>query len=179
MLQLAHTFAGGMNSKFDILNTHFHFNRLADSSMVPFHLGTLQIVFERIRQTIAFSDKHYREDAATPASRFADAPMGGFDFPDPTNRITFRTEYPDCGPMCRAAMIVHEGAHLCGKFNEINHFAHEFPLPDGKPQGAGHTRNYAQLLPEEAMKNASSYAAFAIHVTTGTDSRFGLDKKKV
>ena len=70
-------------------------------------------------------------------------------------------------------MIVHECAHFVGGINEITHFAMEFPAPDGQPQGAGHTRNYAQLLTSEALNNASSYAAFAIHAATGIDSRFG------
>ena len=52
---------------------------------------------------------------------------------------------------------------------------HGIPPPDGQPQGKGHTRNYKQLLTDEAMKNASSYAAFAIHATFLKDHRFGTN----
>ena len=69
-------------------------------------------------------------------------------------------------------MLIHEGAHFVGGTNEINHFAMEFPALDGQPQGRGHTRNYKQLLTDEAMKNASSYAAFAIHAAFLKDHRF-------
>ena len=110
-------------------------------------------------------------------SLFADARLGGFFLPDPDRHITIRTQYTDCGPNCQAAMLVHEGAHFCGGLGEIGHFAHEFPIPDGQPQGNGNSRNYVQLTADEALKNASSYAAFAIHAFFFQDLRFGLDKK--
>jgi hypothetical protein len=70
------------------------------------------------------------------------------------------------------------GAHFCGKAGEIIHFATEFPPPNGAAQD-GSKRNYKDLLTAEAMRNASTYAAFAIHAATGKDDRFGLHKPDV
>lgn len=75
-------------------------------------------------------------------------------------------------------MILHECAHFVGGINEIGHYAIEFPAPNGQPQD-GSAHNYTDLLTKEAMCNASSYAAFAIHATTNTDSRFGAGQPTV
>jgi hypothetical protein len=56
--------------------------------------------------------------------------------------------------------------------DEIAHYALEFPAPDGAPHERG-ARNYCELMPAEALCNASSYAAFAVHAATGGDQRFG------
>ena len=80
-----------------------------------------------------------------------------------------------------AAMIVHECAHFVGGLSVINHFATEFPIPQGAPQDLGVKagRNYQQLHTGEALRNASSYAAYAIHTATATDSRFGANNTSV
>lgn len=161
-------------SLFDVANIHFHLDR--DVPNTARNMDKLILVFERIHQVLKNPTAFYREGPQTATSLFADAPVGGLGFGAPANIITFRTQYPDCGPNCRAAMLVHEGAHLCGGLNDIIHFAHEFPLFDGEPQDAG-TNNYKNMPTAEAIRNAASYAAFAIHVATGTDSRFGLDNK--
>ena len=161
---------------FDMVNTHFHLDR--DAGGIMANLSKISGVFTRILRMLNDPSTFYREGVETDKSKFADAPMGGMDVAAPNNTITIRTQYPDCGPMCRSAMLVHEGAHFCGGLNEIKHFAHEFPIPNGEPQD-GSTHNYAQMTTSEAMRNASSYAAFAIHVAFLTDHRFGLDKKNV
>lgn len=155
---------------FATVNTHFHLDR--DPLNLTGNLFKILRIFSRMQQVLMNPAKFYREGAATPKSPFADAPMGGFDAGEPFNHITFRTQYPSCGPNCRAAMIVHECAHLVGGLNEIGHFAMEFPAPNGQPQD-GSAHDYASMTTAEALKNASSYAAFAIHATTGVDSRFG------
>jgi hypothetical protein len=72
-------------------------------------------------------------------------------------------------------MLIHECAHFVGGIEEIVHFARETPLFDGEPadDGPNRTKNYKQLDPDEAVRNANSYAAFAIHAATGFDFRFG------
>jgi peptidoglycan hydrolase-like protein with peptidoglycan-binding domain len=161
-------------SIFDIVNTHFHLDR--DPPNLFSNLGKAIGVFNRISTMLSDTTTFYREGPATAKSKFADAPMGGFSQPEPNHHITIRTQYPDCGPNCQAAMLVHEGAHFCGGLNEIRHFAHEFPVPNGEPQD-GSTHNYAQMTADEGLKNAASYAAFAIHAFFLIDLRFGLDKK--
>ena len=124
-------------------------------------------------------DKYYREGPMVKLggveSWWADAWLGGFHLAGEKNAFTFRPKFPDTGPNCRSAILLHEGAHFCGQVDEIGHFAMEFPPPDGAGQD-GCKRNYRELLTAEALRNASSYAAFAIHVGTGKDERFGLHK---
>jgi hypothetical protein len=157
---------------FDIVDTHFHLDR--EPNNLARNLHRLSNVFGLIQRTLANASTFFRSGPAVAASPFADAPVGGFQFPHTRfNRITFRPGFAGCGPNTRAAMIVHECAHFVGGLNTIDHFAMEFPVPNGQPQGRGHTRNYQNLLTSEALRNASSYAAYAIHAATLTDSRFG------
>jgi len=166
-------------SVFDIINTHFHLDR--DPTHLRRNLRRLRQVFGFIRTVLDQAPTFFRSGPNLPNSTFADAPMGGFQFGPPANRITFRQGYLACGENCRAAMIVHECAHFVGGFRVIDHFAREFPIPQGAAQDLGVRagRNYQQLHTGEALRNASSYAAYAIHAATLTDSRFGANNTNV
>lgn len=159
----------------DTINKHFHFDRLK-ANAVP-HLMKVRHVFALTLEVLGNPEKFIQEG---PGPGFADAPMGGFHFKNSPlfNHITVRREFPTAGPKARSAMVLHECAHFVGFVNEIRHFAMEFPEPDGRPQDGG-GRNYSQLTPDEAVRNASTYAAYAIHAATGVDSRFGLGKPAV
>lgn len=159
---------------FSVVNTHFHLDR--DSTNLLSNLDRINRVFSRISSMLTDPNRFFREGASTAKSKFADAQAGGFSSSNASDVVTFRTEYPDCGQMCRTAMIIHEGAHYCGGPGEIIHFAHEFPKFNGEPQDGG-TNNYANMPTSEAIRNAASYAAFAIHATFLQDLRFGLDTK--
>ncbi len=150
------------------VNTHFHLDR--DPSSILVNVSKISKVFQDILRVLADPNRFYTEGNETAKSPFADATMGGFHMEN--IKMTFRTKYPTCGPNVRTAMLIHEGAHFCGGLNEIKHFAMEFPAPAGQPQD-GSVRNYEQLTTSEAMRNASSYAAFAIHAFFNTDHRFG------
>ncbi len=155
-----------------MVNTHFHLDR--EPAKLEANLQELIRLYGLMVRTYADAQTIFLDGPATPDSPFADAPMGGFQLPGTQfHRITFRPGFVNCGPNTRAAMLVHEGAHFVGGINEISHFAMEFPAPDGQAQGKGNVRNYSQLLTKEAMRNASSFAAFAIHAATGTDHRYG------
>jgi peptidoglycan hydrolase-like protein with peptidoglycan-binding domain len=161
---------------FQFVNTHFHLDR--DPANLAANLQKLFDVFGRIRQVLGNAVAIFKDGPVTvlpdgTLTLFADAPVGGFNLPGtPSFAVTFRPGYLTCGINCRAAMIVHECAHFVGGFGEIGHFAMEFPAPQGKPQGTS-AHDYLNLTTSEAMRNASSYAAFAIHAATGVDSRFG------
>jgi hypothetical protein len=159
-------------SVFDIVNTHFHLDH--DPRHLRQNLLRLRQVFGLIQTTLNQASKFFQNGPLSSKSPFADAPMGGFQLPHTQfNHITFRPGFLNCGPNTRAAMVVHECAHFVGGLNVITHFAMEFPVPQGAPQGKGFTRNYQNLLVGEALRNASSYAAYAIHAATLQDSRFG------
>src|SRR5262249_3257695 len=160
---------------FGVVNTHFHLDLDPDNMLA--NLQKVARVCSQTQQVLLSAETIFQEgpviQLGDKPSVYADAPMGGINFPG-TNKfaITFRPEYPNCGRNCRAAMILHECAHFVGGVREINHFAMEFPVFDGKADGGGN-HNYAELEPDEALRTASSYAAFAIHAATGIDSRFG------
>jgi hypothetical protein len=159
-------------SVFDIVNTHFHLDR--EPARLAANLHRLRDVFGLIKRTLDGASTFFQNGPVRADSPFADAPMGGFQLPGtPFNRVTFRPGFVGCGPNTQSAMIVHECAHFVGGLNVIDHFAMEFPVPQGQPQGRGHTRDYQHLLTSEALRNASSYAAYAIHAATLQDSRFG------
>jgi hypothetical protein len=161
-------------SVFEIVNTHFHLNR--EPKRLRQNLLRLRQVFGLVHSVLGQAAKFFRSGTPTSKSLFADAPMGGFQFPNTQfNHITFRPGFLTCGANTRAAMVVHECAHFVGGVNVITHFATEFPLFQGAPQGKGHTRNYRDLLASEALRNASSYAAYAIHAATLQDLRFGAN----
>ena len=158
-----------------MINTHFHLDREPDR--LSLNLVVLQNTYLRISTMLANPAKYMREGPETALSHWADAPVGGMDLAGEQNLFHVRTQFPNVGPNCRSAMLVHEGAHFCGQ-NAIIHFAFEFPPPDGGPQD-GSTHNYAQMTTAEALRNASSYAAFAIHAFLGVDERYGLHRPNV
>src|SRR5262249_28024582 len=88
-------------------------------------------------------------------------------------RMSFGIKYLIVGPLMRVVTIIHEAAHFVDK--DIDHFASALPAPNGRAlngtNGTAHTHNYAQLTPAEAMKNAASYACFAIHMAKKADTR--------
>lgn len=163
------------NADIQIINKHFHFNRLKHNH--EWYLNKVRNVFKLSADVLNNAAKYLQEGAG---DGFADAPMGGYHFKNSPqfNHITIRREFPPCGINARAAMLTHECAHFVGFVNEIRHFAMEFPEPDGAPQD-GSRHNYSQLTPDEAVLNASTYTAYAIHAATGTDSRFGLGKPNI
>ncbi len=93
--------------------------------------------------------------------------------PDNPGRMFFCAKYLGTGPLTHVVTIIHEAAHYVDA--SIDHFASAVPFPQGRPlngtNGQVHLRNYAQLLPDEALQNASSYAGFAIHVVKRQDTR--------
>jgi peptidoglycan hydrolase-like protein with peptidoglycan-binding domain len=151
------------------VNTHFHLDR--DVSGGREAVSRMLEVFARIEQVLAAAADVFREGATLIGSPVVETPLGAFDAADPGRRaITFRPGLTSYGPNTRAALILHACTHFVG--DEIEHFALEFPAPDGAPHERG-SRNYRELTPAEALCNAASYTAFAIHAATGSDQRFG------
>src|SRR5262245_3781566 len=156
--------ASGRRSRTDLatVNTHFHLDR--DVSGIRDAVTRMREVFARIEQVLGAA----RTSVGSP---LVASPPGAFDAGDASCRaITFRPGLGSYGPNTRAALLLHACTHFVG--DEIEHFALEFPAPDGAPHERG-SRNYRELSPAEALRNAASYTAFAIHAATGSDQRFG------
>lgn len=153
------------------VNTHFHLDR--DAGGTRDAISRLIEVFGRIEGVLDAAAEVFREGGPMVESPVVEAPLGALHATDPVLRtITFRPGFAECGRNTRAALILHACAHFVGDADEIAHYALEFPAPDGAPHERG-ARNYCELTPAEALCNASSYAAFAVHAATGGDQRFG------
>ena len=79
--------------------------------------------------------------------------------------VAFTPHFRDFGPMCQAAMVVHESEHAVDP-DSGTAAAHVYEWGSG----------YATQAAEDAVHNASAYAAFAQHVAYGRDERFGAGR---
>lgn len=163
------SFLGAPGADVQVVNTHFHLDRLKGNHAA--YVRKLRHVFA-LTIKVLNDAQHYIHEK--PGQGWAEAFVGGYQFKNSPlfNRIMIRDQFAGESLKARAAMLLHECAHFVGLVGEIGHFAREVPAPHGAPDGG--TRNYSQLLPDEAVRNAYSYAAYAIHAATGVDSRFGL-----
>ncbi len=153
------------------VNTHFHLDR--DVSATHGALARVVDVFTRLEEVLSVAGDVFREGGPLAGSFVVEAPLGAFHAGEGGRRaITFRPGLTTYGPNTRAVLILHACVHFVGDADEMEHFAFEFPAPDGAPHERG-SRNYRELLPAEALRNAATYAAFAIHAATGSDQRFG------
>lgn len=161
----------GIGARLDTVNTHFHLDR--DLAGALDAIRRLLDVFARMERVLETADDVLREGPPLAGSPVVEAPLGALHTADAAvQAITIRPGFARCGPNTRAALLLHACAHFVGDGDEIGHFALEFPAPDGVPHEHGGS-NYRELTPAEALRNAASYTAFAIHAATGSDQRFG------
>jgi Putative peptidoglycan binding domain len=157
--------------EFQALNTHFHLDRHPNPLKFLSDLGK---TYSFMNIAVNGAETNFANDFE--ADDFANSDPGGFgrrNDKDNPGRMFFCREYLQTGPLTRVVTIVHEAAHYVDA--AIDHFASGVPFPNGRPltgtNGQLHARNYAQLTPDEARQNASSYAGFAIHVAKRQDTR--------
>ena len=157
--------------EYHAVNTHFHLDRHPNPLKFLSDLGKN---FTLMSIAVAGADTNFENDFAS--DDYANADPGGFyrrDSKDSPGRMYFCRNYIQTGPLTHVVTIIHEAAHYID--TNIDHFASGVPAPQGRPlngtNGQSRSRNYAQLLPDEAILNASSYAGFAINVAKGHDIR--------
>jgi hypothetical protein len=156
------------------LNVHFHLDKM-DAASLPAALQQILAVYMRMNAALSFNPL-FTVNLKPVDGRFAEADGGGF-YPASGKRRTVII-CPPFGTLwikSRTAVVVHELAHLVGGYtvlDSIKHYAMELPAYNGTPQD-GCPRNYADLTPAEAMRNAASYATFAIHAAYSFDNRAG------
>jgi len=150
------------------LNTHFKLDKHSDPLK---YVSELLQTYVLIAISIRNSDKLWVDDLLN-FKDFANAVIGGyFDQQDAfKGRIRFCPPYLNKGLRFQTGVIIHESAHFVGRQPQIGHYASELPAFDGTPVGTS-TKNYAQLSPFEAQRNAYTYAQFSLHMEMGTDHR--------
>jgi outer membrane protein OmpA-like peptidoglycan-associated protein len=168
-----------------VANRHFHFDRSTNDQRLRDNINQALGVFNRVVNFINIKnvgDIYFVRDVG---NRCAGAPacsaLGGLGIAG--QQIMFRREYATSVPVrgARAAMLLHECTHFV--IGNVDDFASEWDenAPPSRNDElakrgipiAPRTRNYVSLLPEEATRNASSFAAYAIEVATCADRRFG------
>src|SRR5262249_5379750 len=153
------------------VNTHFHLDRDATRSREA--ISRLSYVFGRIEGVLDAAAEVFREGGPMVESPVVEAPLGALHESDPVLRtITFRPGFAECGRNTRAALILHACAHFVGDADEIAHFALELPAPAAPAPARGH-RTCGELPRAEALCNAPSCGASAIHGPPGSDQRSG------
>ena len=160
--------------EYQAIKIHFH---IQDSPNPIAFLSQLGKTFTLMNITINTADRIFENDWAS--EDFANADPGGFHRRNnPTNpgKIYFCPKYLKVGALSKVVTIIHEAAHFVE--TQIDHYASGFPAPNGRALvgTAGEVRphNYVNLTPDEASKNAASYAGFCIHVAKGQDKRVAI-----
>jgi hypothetical protein len=143
------------------LNTHFKLSNHPNPLQFISALGKTYLL---IANALQRAESLFTDDP-TNLNAFAYVFPGAFH--SISGRIFFCPQYMGKGPLFQTGVIVHEAAHFVD--SNILHFASELPSPDGTPVDS--SKNYAQLTPDEAARNAYSYAQFALHAFKGFDKR--------
>lgn len=148
------------------LNTHFHLNKLP--ALESLFLSSIKFNYTRVLAALASSAAIFR--SRNNAEAVSD---GGFDkktgavYPAYTffnQSVNFTESFPKFGPLCRAAMVLHEPVHYVDALANNNNDFYE------------HGEQYAHLTPQQAIHNPSSYVAFAQHVFYRKDVRYGAGR---
>jgi len=148
------------------LNTHFHLDKLP--ALESLFLASIKYNYTRVLAALASSAVIFR--SRSNAEAISD---GGFDkdtgaiYPAYTffnQSVNFTAGFTKFGPLCRAAMVLHEPVHYVDALaNKDNDFYE-------------HGLQYAHITPQQAIHNPSSYVAFAQHVFYRDDVRYGAGR---
>jgi peptidoglycan hydrolase-like protein with peptidoglycan-binding domain len=153
------------------LNTHFHLNNGKQPEAV--YLQTIHKNYTGVLLTFGRAAQVFRARNNAQAAADQGVDSGGVPFPAYTffaGSVNFTSTFrpwngtSGFGPMCRAAMVLHEPIHFI-----------DFKA-DGKNDFYEHGPLYATLTADQAVHNPSSYVCFAEQMAFGADVRFGAGK---
>lgn len=147
---------------FEALSTHFHLS-FSDPSVLT-HLQTIISNYENIIKVfdykandVFFSRKNWEaqiyfdpKKGLPPAFVFYNESI---NFVDSVYKPWNGTD--GWGPMCRAAMVLHEAVHYVDKSADVNNDFYE------------HSNEYLTMTREQAIHNPSSYVCFAQQIIYG------------
>jgi hypothetical protein len=153
------------------LNTHFHLNngRLTQAQ----YLTIIRQNYIRVQSVFARAAQLFRSRSNAEAAQDQGIDKNGLPFPAYTffaQSINFTTSFHNFtgtngfGPMCQAAMVLHEPVHFVD------------PKADNNNDFYEHGVQYDTLTADQAVHNPSSYVCYAQQITFGSDVRFGAGK---
>ena len=139
------------------LRTAFRWDRVDPGRREAYALR-VQTVLELARDVIAESERRFRSASEEEARRV----FPGADSLPPAyavfgDAIYFTPTFAGFGPLCRAAMVVHESVHVIDpRSGEAEIHISEWDEP-----------RFSALEPEQAIHNPSAYACFVAQVHEG------------
>jgi peptidoglycan hydrolase-like protein with peptidoglycan-binding domain len=153
------------------LNTHFHLNNGTLSQAQ--YLAIIRQNYMKVQSVFARAAQLFRSRSNAEAASDQGVDKNGVPFPAYTffaASINFTTSFHNFngtdgfGPMCQAAMVLHEPIHFVDPKADINNDFYE------------HGAQYNTLTADQAVHNPSSYVCYAEQITFGSDVRFGAGK---
>jgi len=147
------------------LNTHFHVAK--QPAFEAQFLTSIKYNYARVLSALSSSGTIFR--SRTQAEAASDKGVDGNGVPYPAyaffnHSVNFTQTFLKFGPLCRAAMVLHEPVHYVDSLAT--------PANDFYEHGV----QYANITPQQAIHNPSSYVAFAQHVFYKQDVRYGAGR---
>ena len=145
------------------LSTHFHVSPAQLNTYVPTISQNYQKVLDALNNSA--TSVRFRSNAEAVTDRGVDS--SGTPYPAYTffnHSINFTTSFPQFGPLCQAAMVLHEPVHYVDTQADASHDFYE------------HGSQYSTITADLAVHNPSSYVCFAQHLFYGSDERFGAGR---
>lgn len=156
------------------LETHFHLSKRKLPQSV--YLQIIKTNYTRVISVFGKAGQVFRSRTNAEAAADRGVDDAGVPFPAYTffqGSVNFTTQFKPFdgtegfGPMCRAAMVLHEPVHFVDQLaNNANDFYE-------------HGLQYPNITPEQAVHNPSSYVCFAEQIVFGSDVRFGAGKPAI
>lgn len=153
---------------FDALEAHFHISTAAVPQIA--FIDAVIAIYQKVLTLLANSRAFFVDDTAS-----AEAAKGTpAHVPFGSGKVNFTPSFKErdnrtstgFGPMCRAAMVLHEPVHV------VDHPAASMAVNHVHENDA----TYAAQPAANQLHNAHSYASFGQHVFFGRDTRFGAGK---
>ncbi len=147
------------------LNTHFHVNK--QPNLLTSFLASIKYNYNRVLAALNSSATIFRSRNLAEAQADKGVDKNGVPYPAYTffnQSVNFTQTFLKFGPLCRAAMVLHEPVHYVdSRANNANDFYE-------------HGAQYAYITPQQAIHNPSSYVSFAQHVFYKKDVRYGAGR---
>jgi len=153
------------------LETHFHLSKGHLPQSV--YLAIIRQNYTRVLNVFSRASQVFRGRTDAQATADQGVDKDGVPFPAYTffqGSCNFTTSFKPFngtdgfGPMCRSAMVLHEPVHFVDQLANNANDIYE------------HSAAYANISPETAVHNPSSYVCFAEQIAFGSDVRFGAGK---
>lgn len=149
------------------LGVHFKLtaDRPADSRV--FYARTVLDNYDRVERALTAAPSPFRARTDGEARQDRGVAPSGEPYPMYAvfgQHISATRTFTRFGPLCRAAMVLHEPMHYVDQKADVGNDIYE------------HIARYATMSIDEAVHNPSSYVCFAQHISYGSDERYGASR---